>query len=193
MARSSNLLPYLTISATDLWYTFFMKRQDTLSVLFTFVVGFIAGMFLYLTHFGKLINDTAVTTQADVDSLSIVGEAYGKCGSDCPSFQVLADGSYRFQYAEVRGGEKVIKSGTLPLQFRRSLDDALNPDDLEEQSTRVEPTGCNSRQNGIDVRYDITLEGEDFNLDSCGTAVDGKGKIWTTLSEVWKYFDTVQR
>lgn len=170
-----------------------MKRQDVPSILITVVVGFIAGMFLYVTHFGKLINDSAVTTQADVESLSIVGEAYGSCGTDCPSFQVLADGSFRYQYAEVRGGEKIIKSGTLPSQLRRSLKDALEANALEEQSERVEPTGCNSRQNGVDVRYDITLEGEDFLLDSCGTAVDGRGEIWTALSQVWKYFDTVQR
>lgn len=170
-----------------------MQRQDVLSVLITFAVGFVGGGFLYFVHFGKLLNSTDTSTQAAVENLIIEGEAYGSCGDDCPSFQVKSDGSYRYQFAERKGMPKTIKSGELPSELKRAIKEAMIADDLEAQSESIQPTNCNSYNNGIDVRYGITLKGDDFMLDSCGTTVDGNSKAWTTLGAIWKYFETVQR
>ena len=168
-----------------------MKRQDLLSILITFTVGFMAGGYLYVTHFSKLLNPDSVQTVDAVNELTIIGEAYGSCNEVCPSFQVLKDGSYRYQFTAEVGQEKTIKSGTLPLDVQRAIKGALVEDELVTQSQPITPTDCNSRNNGIDVRYTITLEGAEYSLDSCGTAVDGDGELWNGLAKIWNYFQTV--
>lgn len=169
-----------------------MKRQDTMSILITFVVGFVAGGYLYFAHFSKILNPDSVQTAESAAEFSIIGEAYGSCTTMCPSFQVLKDGSYRYQFTPQIGQEKIIKSGTLPLDVQRALKRALIEEDLVEQSQPVTPTDCNSRNNAVDVRYKIALEGAEYTLDSCGTAVDGDGDLWNGLAKVWNYFQTVE-
>lgn len=169
-----------------------MKRQDTLSILITFTVGFIAGGYLYVTHFSKILNPDSVETAESASEFTIIGEAYGSCNSVCPSFQVVKDGSYRYQFTAEAGQEKSIKSGTLPLDVQRTVKKVLVEENLVEQSQPVTPTDCNSRNNAIDVRYKISLEGAEYTLDSCGTAVDGEGELWNGLAKIWSYFQTVQ-
>jgi hypothetical protein len=169
-----------------------MKRQDMLSVLITFVVGFVAGGYLYVSHFSKILNPDSVETAQSASEFTIIGEAYGSCGAQCPSFQTVKDGSYRYQFVAVAGQEKNIKSGTLPLEVQRAVKKALVEEDLVEQSQPVTPTDCNSRNDAIDIRYKISLEGAEYTLDSCGTAVDGEGELWNGLAKIWNYFQTVQ-
>lgn len=169
-----------------------MRRHDVLSVLFTFVVGFFAGAFLYVGHFGKLLNSSDVSSNTDLENFTIVGEAYGSCGNDCPSFQVLSDGSYRYEYAITKGSEAQIKSGTLPLEIRRALKANLKDSTLAPQTESIQPTDCHSYHGGIDVRYDVTLKGEEYNLDSCGTTVDGNSNAWNSLAQIWNYFETIR-
>ena len=169
-----------------------MKRQDTLSILITFVVGFVAGGYLYFAHFSKILNPDSVQTAESASAFTIIGEAYGSCGTVCPSFQVVKDGSYRYQFTAEVGQEKTIKSGTLPLDVQRALKKALIEEDLVEQSQPITPADCNSRNNGIDVRYKISLEGAEYTLDSCGTAVLGESELWNGLAKIWNYFQTVE-
>ena len=169
-----------------------MKQNDTLSILFTAVVGFIAGAFLYVNHFSKLVAPDNVPTETTIDQLTIVSESYGGCGTDCPSFQVLADGSYRYQYAPSAGADKTIKSGTLPLELQYKLKQALNTNALIEQSKPETPADCNSKHGAVDIRYNITLSSTVYNLDSCGTAINDQGDLWVALSSIWNYFTTIQ-
>lgn len=169
-----------------------MKQQDTLSILITFVVGFVAGGYLYMTHFSKILNPDSVETAESAAEFTIIGEAYGSCNSVCPSFQVVRDGSYRYQFTAEVGQERTIKSGTLPLDVQREVKRAFIEDELVAQSQPIVPTDCNSRNAGIDVRYKITLEGAEYTLDSCGTAIDGEGALWNGLAKIWSYFQTVE-
>jgi hypothetical protein len=169
-----------------------MKQNDVVSILFTAVIGLIAGASLYVMHFSKLVAPDTVPTETSIDQLTIVSESYGSCGNDCPSFQVVADGSYRYQYAPSQGAEKVIKSGTLPLELQYKLKQAVTATALTEQSQPEVPADCNSRHGAIDIRYNITLSSAVFGLDSCGTTVDDQSDLWVALSSVWNYFATVQ-
>jgi hypothetical protein len=169
-----------------------MKRQDVLSILITFTVGFIGGGFLYVTHFAKLVNPDSVQTQEAAMSFSITGEAYGGCDGVCPAFQMLSNGTYRYQFYEEVGGEKEFREGTMPSDVRRSVRAALDTEALTKQSQEIEPSDCNSYNNdGIDVRYDIALDGAEYTLDSCGTAVEGEGEVWNSLAKIWSYFETL--
>jgi hypothetical protein len=169
-----------------------MKKEDVLNILITFVVGFLAGGYLYFAHFSKIVNPDSVDTAESAAEFTIIGEAYGSCNSACPSFQVVQDGSYRYQFVPEIGQERTIKSGTLPLDIQREVKRAFAEDELVAQSQPVTPPDCNSRNGGIDVRYKITLDGAEYTLDSCGTAVDGEGELWNGLAKIWSYFQTVQ-
>lgn len=169
-----------------------MEKKDILSLLITFVVGTICGAFLYTTHFSKIISPVNVATEEATEEFSIIGEAYGSCADVCPAFQLLKDGSYRYQYTAEVGQEKTIKEGTLPIDIQNDVKKALLQNALVKQSQVIEPTDCNSYQSNIDVRYKITFEGAEYKLDSCGTEVDGDGPLWSALSSVWSYFNAVE-
>ena len=167
-----------------------MKRQDVMSILFTALIGFIGGGYLYVTHFSKLIQPDNVQTESQIGSFTIVGESYGSCGVDCPSFQILSDGSYRYQYAQSAGAVKSLKSGTVPLKLQRSVQDALSTDSLIVQSKTLSAPSCD--QNSINYRYKIAFDGAEYLLNSCNTALDGNGDIWNSLVETWNYFETIK-
>jgi hypothetical protein len=169
-----------------------MQKQDILSILITFVVGFFAGGYLYLTQFAVVFNPDTVTTEAALSEFAVIGEEYGGCGEQCPSFQVLEDGSYRYKYVPAGLTESIIKSGTLPLTLRRELVLGLTTAKLVAQSQVVDTISCKSEANGIDRRYRVTLAGDDYVLNSCGTLVDEQSNTWQGLAKLWSYFETIE-
>jgi hypothetical protein len=169
-----------------------MRQQDILSILITFVVGFVAGGYLYVAHFSKILKFDTAPTQEAASEFTVVGRAYGSCDPLCPSFQVVKDGSYRYFFTKEVGQDRTLKEGTLPIDVQKTIKKELKESALVKQSQPVEPIDCNSRNGGIDVRYEITLEGAVYTLDSCGTAVDGDGELWGSLAKIWNYFETVE-
>ncbi len=172
-----------------------MKKQDILSIIITFAFGLLGGMFLYMTGgAASLDNKLAVPEEKEleekVSEFAIVSDVYGGCREACPSFQILNDGSYRYYRTPAAGAEPVLRQGTLPLPLQRQLRKALVAETLERESLEIEPSVCNSFTDGIDVKYEITLDGEKYEINSCGTAVDDNGVLWTTLSAIWDYFET---
>lgn len=153
-------------------------------------MGVFAGGYLYLTGFAGL---AAKLTTPDVEQVSefvIVGDVYGGCRQTCPSFQVVEDGSYRYLYTPAAGAVQVIREGTLPIELRRQLKDALTHSELARQSQEIQPLLCNSYTDGIDVRYEVTLDGDRYTLDSCGTAVEEESELWSSLGEIWTYYES---
>ncbi len=169
-------------------YTKGVKRQDILSILITFTVGLFAGGFLYLNGFVTLFTFDLVKEEEAFLDLVIVGEAYGGCRTMCPTFRMLSDGSYRYIYTSASG--EVARSGTFPFALQREIKQSLSPASLAAQAETREPSFCQSYTDGIDVQYEITLDGETYVLDSCGTAVDGEGPLWTALAKLWNHFET---
>lgn len=170
-----------------------MQREDIVSILITFIVGFLGGGYLYVGHFTKLYGPDAVATQEEVaEEFSVTGEAYGSCNDVCPAFQLLKDGSYRYRYTAQMGQPAVVKSGTLPLDLQRTVKRALDVDALETESQTVDAVVCNSSSNAIDIRYRIVYKGTEYEIDSCGTAVNDTGELWSSLNQIWGYLQTVQ-
>ena len=169
-----------------------MERQDVISILVTFAVGFLAGGYLYVGHFAKMYGPDAVATQEAAAEFSITGEAYGSCGEVCPAFQLLKDGSYRYRYSPQLGEPAVVREGTLPLAIQRSVKRALGVDVLEDESQTVDAQVCNSTSDGIDIRYRILYQGKEYDIDSCGTEVNADGELWSSLNEIWGYLQTVR-
>lgn len=168
-----------------------MKKQELVSILVTLVFGFFAGGYLYLNVFTAMIQPDSLETAEELDAFSITSQAYGGCRSNCPAFRLMADGSYRYQYVPSIGAAPVVRSGTLPLRLQRDLDRALEPRDLRAQAQSVVATNCASATDGIDIEYEVEIEGELFVLDSCRSAVDPRSDAWLALSAVWTYFSEV--
>jgi hypothetical protein len=173
-----------------------MKKQDLVSIAITGAMGFFAGIFMFVSYSNSLpvvgVTGDQVPTQAESEAYSIIAETYGICEEACPSFQLLENGSYRYRYTEVRGEPAVIREGTLPLSLQSDVRRALEPEVLSAQSDIANRTVCASQSDAVDFRYEITLEGEEYVLDSCTTAIDDQSDVWRALTAAWNYFQTVE-
>jgi hypothetical protein len=169
-----------------------MERQDVISILITFAVGLLGGAYLYVGHFAKMYGPDAVSTQEAAKEFSITGEAYGSCNDVCPAFQLQKDGTYRYRYTPNLGEAATVREGTLPLDIQRNVKRALDVNVLADESQTVDAVVCNSTSDGIDIRYRIAYEGNEYEIDSCGTAVTEDGELWSSLNEIWGYLQTVR-
>jgi hypothetical protein len=166
-----------------------MKRQDILSILITFMVGVVAGGYLYLVGLAPTVATLGVPSQERVESLVIESEVYGGCRDACPSFQVLGDGSYRYLYSVAYDEPQVIQSGSLSSALRRELQRSITLEALRAQSQSITPSVCSSYSDGIDVRYTITKNGEEFILDTCGTRVNTDSAMWQSVRKIWDFLE----
>ena len=169
-----------------------MEKDDLISIIITIIVGLVGGAYLYVAHFTRLYGNDGVDTQAEQAQFSLMGEAYGSCGTNCPAFQVKNDGSYRYRYYTEVNQPPTVREGTLPLSEQRTLKRALDEAALSKQSETVSPGTCNSATGGIDIRYAVTYKSQQYRIDSCGTAVDSEGDIWKAFSIIWQYLQTVE-
>jgi hypothetical protein len=171
---------------------FGLSKDDLISIIVTFVVGFLVGGYLYVGQFAKTYGPDAVATEEASREFSITGEAYGSCGDVCPAFQLLKDGTYRYRYSPEINTPAVVREGTLPLDIQRSVKRALDKNALESESETVDAVVCNSSSNGVDIRYKISYEGVEYLIDSCGTAINETGDLWSSLNKIWGYLQTVR-
>lgn len=167
-----------------------VKRQDILSILITFVVGFLVGGYFYLTNVAGFVSKMETPDEKSVSVFVIQADVYGGCRQMCPSFQIQNDGSYHYLYTPAADTPKVVRKGDLPKELEKKVRQAVVIDELQRQSVTIEPALCNSYTDGIDVVYEITLDGVEYSLDSCGTAIDSESELWTTLQSIWDYFET---
>lgn len=148
-------------------------------------MGLVAGGYIYLTGFAGFVQNLAVPDSEKVNQFVIVGDSYGGCRSYCPSFQVQADGSYRYLFTPEIGQPEALREGTISRGLLRDLKDSLNERDLRSQSRVYTPDDCESYVDGIDVVYTVTLNGTQYEIDSCGTDVDWDGELWVALNALW--------
>jgi len=167
-----------------------MEKHHYITMIFVFVTGIFAGMYMFTSGFMQQYGAPDVQTQIAADSFVLVAEVYGGCRDSCPSFQVIADGTYRYLFTPGFEEDQIIREGELPRALRREISDTFLPITLQTQSVETDPAVCNSFTDGIDVQYRITLAGEDYILDTCGTAVDTSSALWQTLLSVWNYLET---
>jgi hypothetical protein len=162
-----------------------MEREDLISILLTFVMGMVAGGYLYLTQVASLDRMLAMPDLATSESFVVVGESYGSCGRDCPQFRVAPDASYRYFYTNA-SGERALLEDTLPNSLMRPLRGNITARELKQQS--ADSSVCTATDDGISIRYRITLDGTTYELDSCGTAVDYSSPLWKSLTPLWQHF-----
>jgi len=156
-------------------------------------MGLAIGVYVYFAGYAPVATELAEVTEELTDSIEIVGEAYGACTASglCPSFQVADDGGYRYFYRPAGSSELVLQEGSLSRAMQADLRRSVSIGELQVASRPVNPVFCNSYEDGIDVRYRVTVDGVDYRLDSCGTDINPDGTLWVSLSNVWNYFETI--
>lgn len=155
----------------------------------TFFFGLFVGVYFYVGNVAGLADQVSVPDAETVASFTITSEVYGGCRTSCPAFHIEYDGSYRYRFTPGAGREQVVREGVLPRSLRARLERTLTETALAPEAKVVQPAVCNSYTDGIDVRYNITVAGNTYRLDSCGTAVDSDGVVWASLRDLWDYFE----
>ena len=167
-----------------------MRGQDIISIAVTFIVGIFAGAYLYLTGAAAYVTEIVSPVEDKPVEFIIESEAYGSCGEVCPSFRIDNDGSYHYLYVPPAATDPVVRKGKLLGYLNNKLHRVISKATLQQQAKKTTPGICNYQNGGLDVRYRITLAGELYILDSCGTAIDENSSLWRTLSDVWDYLET---
>ncbi len=170
-----------------------IKRQELLSVLVTFLIGFIAGAYLYLVGYAPQFQASQGVDDAETSELVIVGQMYGGMRVGLPpSFQVNEDGTYRYlPFSENPDVPAPAVSGELPSDLRRAVVGALSERALTAAATEVTPEMCAQMVDGVDYRYLISFGGTEYRLDTCGTDFSHEAGMGPVLMELWTYFDTI--
>lgn len=170
-----------------------MSHQDKISILITFIVGLLAGGYLYLTGFATTFKLPEVTTDDVYSEFVIIGESYGACKQDgnCLSFQLLESGKYRALYGD--GSDGVIThEASIPYSLRRTLKSNLTPTLLTLDSRLAPTVVCQFGNEGTNYRFRISRDEVSYVLDTCLTDIDYNGLPWQTLLKLWNYFTTVK-
>jgi hypothetical protein len=166
-----------------------MFRQDKISIAITFVIGLIAGSYLYLTGFATTFELPEVDDSEIYAGLVITGDFYGVCDVDdaCISFQLLENGGYRVIVGNREND--LIKEGVLPRGIRLELEKSLDKESLAEFSKSLTVSSCNfDIETENNYSFTISLDETEYTLDTCETAIDYESSAWASLVKLLNYF-----
>ncbi len=163
-------------------------------MIMTFVVGIISGFYLYVTAFAPQFDEFMGQTEEVYEDFVLQGNQYGgdRMGGTAPSFQVLENGSYRYLPYTEEGGVADVQEGVLPRALFNEVKQTLTPAGLEISSQIVTRGDCMSYVDGRDYTYAVTLDGVEYTLDTCTTALTSGSMIDTALDKLWNYFETLE-
>lgn len=166
-----------------------MEIRDWFILIFTFFVGILCGLYLYVTVYKPTYEFDTVATQDETRDFSVSGEMYGGC-IECPKrFKVLSNQSYRYLVNDVRTGRESDSSGTLPDTLFDAVA-ALATEATLQGASRPQNRGtCMSYVDGIDYTYTIVRDGVEYVLDTCTTSFDTQSTLGKTLNHIWNYMD----
>ncbi len=168
-----------------------MDTQTYLTLGFTFLVGCFSGAYLYITVFSPQYVGDGFEDPSEI-TLRIQGQAYGGCdrAGSCPSFQLENNRKYTYKApaSYYDDAEALVVTGKMDRSSFKDLTNMLvdtNFAILQQRSDR----NCESYVDGIDYHYEIILQGEQYGLDTCGTAFNGSA-LERSLRPLWETFAT---
>lgn len=171
-----------------------MTSQDKISIAVTFVFGLLAGSYVYVTGFATTFNPPEAVPEDVYSGLLITGEGYGECEQDntCLAFQVLENGDYRALFDDAGDGNSAAKEGSIPRALRNQLSSALVVETLVADSKIRNTPDCKYGSEGTNYKFRVTLNQQDYLLDTCQTTIDYEGPAWASLAKLWNYFATLK-
>lgn len=175
---------------------FYMLKngKDVLSIVITFVFGFIGGFYFFLTGYAPYVEQVKETILVEdasvVESLIITAKEYGGCErqSACASFQLEYDGTFRYLAQSITTGATPV-TGTLPRALLNNIRSATAPSILRQAATPVQFDNCAQYSDGIDYHYEVVRNGELYILDTCTTNLTSYPKLLETLGTIWRYVE----
>lgn len=167
-----------------------MNHRDKISILSTFTIGMIVGVYIYLTGFATTFKLPEVVTQNAYTELVVTADSYGKCEEEgtCFAFQLIGDGTYRAIFDPA--GERVVVEDKIKKSLRRELAVVLTLADLTRQAAYAQNEECIGMVVDNQYRFSINLGTSTYLLDTCTTAVEKNSQVWLTLSKVWTVLST---
>ena len=168
--------------------------QDILIMIVTFIVAICAGFYLYLSAFAPQFEEFSGQTEAVYEDFVVEGSQYGgdRMGGNAPTFQILENGEYRYLPYSSEGMTVEAKEGTLPRSLMQEIKSVLTDETVSAAATTVTRGDCMSYVDGLDYNYSITLNGENYTLDTCTTNLTVDGTLSRTLDKLWNYFATLE-
>ncbi|MFT7506869.1 MAG: hypothetical protein ACI92I_000005 [Acidimicrobiales bacterium] len=136
---------------------------------FTFLVGMFSGAYLYVTSF---VPEYVVEEVEEVSEIGfrVQGQMTGGCGmrAVCPSFILNQNRSYEYVPAYIlqEGAPELIK-GKLDRGVFEEVSSLVKEADLQALQ-KINTKGCDSYVDGTDYVYNVTFEGQQYDLNTCG-------------------------
>jgi hypothetical protein len=169
-----------------------IQLQEKILLATTFLIGGVAGWYLYITAFAPQFDHLVGQTESVYEDLVVIGEQYGTQGASTPSFQVLKDGSFNYVTYNAATGEASHKEGTLPRSLWTSVKTDLSRTKLETLQKPVPDVTCAPTADGVNYSYDVTLNSVVYTLNTCTTDLAHDAAAIATLDKLWTYFGTLQ-
>jgi len=170
-----------------------MSKQEISSIIITFLMGLVAGAYLFIYGFSTTFKLPEVTTDDAYTQFVVTGEGYGACDvlDQCLSFQVLENGKYR-AILENGDNEPLIKEGSIPRKVNQQLKKNLTAGILNQQSQPLPTSNCRYGPEANNYRYQVSVDLVNYTLDTCQNQIDYNGQAWLSLVGLWNYFTTVK-
>ena len=161
-----------------------MTKQQLVTLILTFVTGLFTGVYLFVTYFAPQYVDDGVS-EVNTQDITIIGEQIGGCQmlGICPSFRL--DGDRDLSYIEAHGlndDTPSPKTRKLSRAVYGDLQNMIEQADFEELGKPG--SVCKAAADGVDYVYRVSLNGEEFKLDSCGTRFYGSD-LYYELQKLW--------
>ena len=170
------------------------RTQDLVVMFMTFIVGACAGFYLYVTAFAPKFDEFMGQTDEVYEDFVVEGAQYGgdRMGGTAPSFQLLENGTFRYLPYSPAGESMEAKEGVLPRELMAEVKQTLTAEALSIASQTVTRGECLSYVDGRDFAYTVTLDGENYTLDTCTTDLQTSSIMGATLDKIWNYFTTLE-
>lgn len=171
-----------------------MTSQDKISIVVTFIFGILAGSYIYVTGFATTFSPPEAAPEDIYSGLLITGEGYGECeqNNTCFSFQLLENGDYRALFDDAGDGHSAAKEGSIPRTLRNELRSSLIVESLVNDSKTRNTLDCEYGYKDTNYKFRVTLNQQDYFLDTCQTTIDYEGSAWASLAKLWNYFATLE-
>lgn len=166
-----------------------IRNQDLILMVSTFLIGIMAGGYLYIVGFAPQFSDYLDDNQTEsvYEDFVIDGEMYGlDTISSTASFQVLKNGSFRYIPAgEIDSAN--IKEGLVPKSIWADIKNNLTEKNLTTYVIEQEQLNCPTLENP-GYRYAVTLNSKKYSLDTCKTNFSSNNQSALALENLWNYF-----
>lgn len=170
-----------------------MSTRDWVLFVSTFFIAVLCGMYLYYTTFvpAYLTNPVVTDISAQLAPDWEMGvRVYGGCErtSSCPAFSLNSKGQYRYQPVP----NAPIQNGRVPSELRAGFDEAFSERALRQLAQPVVAANCVSFADGLDYRIQVTTPTARYDLNTCGTALQGDGEVVALVRQTLSYLDNAE-